>query len=192
MVTVNNQKLHTAVFRELLRLISSFELPPSDEVQSYLPVFRKPLLNPRESLASILHNLNAPPAPRASSLFYHMPAETEATNNTIAAALPAFERKASKVENEHLRNHAQMLAKDLDPLGETYLREHELTSNTPVVRSRELACVISNHFSNLPPAGQVEMMHAILDEEETCLHTLIKSSYERIDTVSQQRKSLQA
>lgn len=192
MVTVNNRKLHTAAFRELLRLIPSFELPPSDEVQSHLPVFRKPLPNPRESLASILHDLNAPPAPRASSPSYHTPAETEATNNTIAAALPAFERKASEVENEHLRHHAQMLAEDLDPLGETYLREHKLTSNAPVVRSREQARVISDHFSNLPPAGQVEMMHAILDEEETRLHTLIKSSYERIDTVSQQRKSLQA
>ncbi len=133
MVTVNNRKLHTAAFRELLHLIPSFELPPSDKVQSHLPVFRKPFPNPRESLASILYDLNVPPAPCASSLSYHTPAETEATNNTIAAALPAFERKASEVENEHLRHHAQMLAEDLDPLGKMYLREHELTSNAPVV-----------------------------------------------------------
>ncbi len=113
-------------------------------------------------------------------------------NNTIAAALPAFEKKASEVENQHLRHHAQMLAKDLDPLGKTYLRKHELISNAPVVRSRKRACIISDHFSNLPPAGQVEMMYAILDEEETHLHTLIKSSYKRIDIISQQRKSLQA
>ncbi len=192
MVTVNNQKLHTAAFCELLRLILSFELLLSNKVQSHLPVICEPLPNPRESLASILHDLNAPPAPYTSSPSYHMPVETEATNNTIAAALPAFEKKASEFENEYLRHHVQMLAEDLDLLSETYLREQELISNTPIVQSRELACIISDHFNNLLPTSQFEIIHTILDEEGTRLHILIKSSYERIDTVSQQQKSLQA
>lgn len=192
MVTVNNWKLHIAAFRELLRLIPSFKLPLSNKVQSHLPIFRKPLPNPRKSLVSILRDLNAPLAPRSSSLSYHTPAETEATDNTIAAALPVFGRKASEVENEHLPHHAQMLVKDLDLLGKTYLRKYKLTSNAPAVQSRKLAHVINDHFSNLPPAIQVLMMHAILNEEETPLHTLIKSTYKRIDTISQQQKSLQA
>lgn len=185
MIIVNNRKLHTAVFCELLRLIPSFELPLSKEIQSHLPVFCKSLPNPRKSLALILHNLNAPLASCASSLSYHMPAKTEATNNTIAAALLAFEKKASEIGTKYLYHHAQIFAKDLDLLGETYLREHELTSNAPVVWSRKLARVISNYFSNLPPAGQVEIMHVILDEEKIRLHTLIKSNYKRINTVSQ-------
>ena len=63
MVTINNQKLHIATFCKLLHLISSFELPSSNKVQSHLLVFCKPLLNPRKLLASILHDLNASPAP---------------------------------------------------------------------------------------------------------------------------------
>lgn len=99
-------------------------------------------------------------------------------DNTNTVALPAFEKK-------HLCHHVQMLAKDLDPLGKTYLREHKLTSNAPVVQFLELAHVINDHFSILLLAGQVETIHAIFDKEETRLYTLIKSSYDRIDTVSQ-------
>lgn len=185
MVRVNNQKLHTVTFWELLRLIPSFELLPSNEVQSHLPIFCKPLPNPYKSLASILRNLNTPPAPCALSVSYHTSAETEATVNTITAALPMFREKASEIENKHLWHYVQMLAKDLDLLGETYLRKQKLTSNTPVIQSYELICIINNHFDNLPPAGQVKIMHAILNKEETCLHTLIKSTYECINTISQ-------
>ena len=78
-----------------------------------------------------------------------------------------------------------MLAKDLDLLGKTYLREYKLISNAPAIQSCELARIISNHFSNLPLAGQVKMMYAILNKKETHLYTLIKSTYERINIVFQ-------
>ncbi len=183
-IMMNNQKLHTVAFYELFCLIPSFELPSFNKFQSYLPVFCKSLLNLRKSLVSILYNLNVSPALRASSFSYHTLAKTEATNNTIAATLPAFKRKISKIENKYLRHYVQMLAKYLNLFGESYLREHELILNTPIVRLCKVACVISNHFSNLSPSGKVEMMYAILDEEEICLHILINSSYERIDTIS--------
>lgn len=35
------------------------------------------------------------------------------------------------------------------------------------------------------------MMHAILDEEEICLHAIIKATLERINSILQERKSLQ-
>ena len=54
-------------------------------------------------------------------------------DNTIAAPLLTFKKKASEVENKHLRHHAQMLAEDLDSFGKTYLKEHKLTSNAPVI-----------------------------------------------------------
>ena len=95
-----------------------------------------------------------------------MPAETEAINNIIAAGLPMFEKKASEVENKHLCHHVQMLAEDLDSLGETYFRKHELTLNAPVVQSAKLACVISYYFSIFPFFGQVEIMHAILNKKK--------------------------
>ena len=62
-----------------------------------------------------------------------MPTETKTTDNTVMAALLVFEKKASEVENKHLRHYAQMLAKDLDLLGKTYLREYKLTSNTSAI-----------------------------------------------------------
>lgn len=78
-----------------------------------------------------------------------------------------------------------MLAKDLDPLGKTYLKEHKLTSNVSVVQSCKFAYCISNHYGNLLSIDQFEMMNTILNEEETHLHILIKSRYKHIDTVSQ-------
>lgn len=51
---------------------------------------------------------------------------------------------------------------------------------------------MGKYFNNLLFAGQVKIMHIILDEEETHLHTLIKSIYKQINTIFQQQKSLQA
>lgn len=155
-VTINNQKLHIATFCKLFYLTSSFGLLSSNKVQSHLPVFYKPLLNPRKLLALILHDLNASSTPCTLSFFYHMPAEIEAMDNTIAAAPSTFEKKASEVENKCLRYHAQMFAKDLDPLGVAYLRKHKLMSNAPVIQSLKLACVIINHFNILPPPAKLK------------------------------------
>ena len=49
---------------------------------------------------------------------------------------------------------------------------------------------MGKQFNNLPLAGQVQMMHAILDEEETRLHAMIIATLERIDTILQEQKSL--
>ena len=55
---------------------------------------------------------------------------------------------------------------DLELLQSTYVREHNLTSIAPIVRLPEQACAIGEQFNNLPPTGQVQIMHAILDEEK--------------------------
>lgn len=192
LTTVPNRKLHTAAFRELFRLVPTFSLPPSREFQLSLPSFRDPLPNPREAIAALQLVLKSPMTLRALDPSYYTPAETVATDETIAAAMPAFVAKATDTENEHLRRHAVNLMDDLEPLQSTYLREHNLTSIAPVVRSPEQARAMGEQFNNLPPAGQVQMMHAILDEEETCLHAMIRATLERIDSISQERKSLQA
>lgn len=75
-----------------------------------------------ELLALILRNLNAFLASRALSPFYHIPKETETKNKIIAAILLEFEKKISKVEENHLRRYAQILGKDLDFFGITYLK----------------------------------------------------------------------
>lgn len=131
-------------------------------------------------------------ASRALDLSYYTPAETAATDEAIAATMEAFVEKATDNENEHLRRHAVNLMDDLEPLQSSYLREHNLTSIAPVVRSPEEARAMGEQFINLPLAGQVQMMHAILDEEETRLHATIRATLERIETISQERKSLQA
>ena len=53
LTTVPNWKLHTAAFRELLRLVPTFLLPPSREFQLSLPSFRDPLPNPRKAVATL-------------------------------------------------------------------------------------------------------------------------------------------
>lgn len=42
---------------------------------------------------------------------------------------------------------------------------------------------MGKQFNNLPPAKQVQMMHAILNEEITRLHAMIKVTLEQIDTI---------
>ena len=50
---------------------------------------------------------------------------------------------------------------------------------------------MGKQFNNFPPIGQVQIMYAIVDKEETCLHAMIKATLERIDSILQERKSLQ-
>lgn len=80
--------------------------------------------------------------PRAPDPSYYTPAEMTATDEAIATTMPAFVAKATDIENEHLRRYAVNLMDDLEPLQSTYLKEHNLTSITPIVRSPELACAI--------------------------------------------------
>ena len=55
---VSNQKLHTAAFWELLRLVPIFLLPPSRDFQLNLPSFRNPLPNPQKVVAAFQLVLN--------------------------------------------------------------------------------------------------------------------------------------
>lgn len=130
---MSNQKLHTEAFCKLFCLVPSFELPPPSKIQSCLPVFYEPLPNPRKLLTKILQILNAPSTPHALSPSCYMSAEIAVMDDTITAVRPAFEKKASEVENKYMRHHAQMFAKVLDLLGVTYLRKHKLTSIASVI-----------------------------------------------------------
>ncbi len=98
--------------------------------------------------------------------------------------MPEFVAKATDNENKHLRRHAMWLMDNLELLQSSYLTEHNLTSIAPVVRSPEQACAMDEQFNNLPPAGQVQIMHTILNEEETRLHAMIRATLEWIDTIS--------
>lgn len=44
---------------------------------------------------------------------------------------------------------------------------------------------MGKHFNNLTSAGQVEIMHTILDKEEIHLHTSIKAMYKQINIIFQ-------
>ncbi len=128
--------------------------------------------------------------PRALDPSYYTPAETTAIDEAFATAMPKFVAKATENKNEHLWRHAMCLMDDLELLQSSYLTEYNLTSIAPNVRSPEQARAIGEQFNNFPPAGQVQMMYAILNEEETCLHAMIRATLEQIDTISQERKSL--
>lgn len=142
LTSVSNRKLHTATFQELLRMVPTFSLPPSREFQLSLPCFPNPLPNPRKAVAAlqlVLKSLMTPCAPDPS---YYTPAEMTATDEAIATTMPVFVAKATDIENEYLRRYAVNLMDDLEPLQSTYLKEHNLTSITTIVRSPELACAI--------------------------------------------------
>ncbi len=192
LTTVPNRKLHTATFRKLLRLVPTFSLPPSNDFQLSLPSFLEPLPNLREVIAALQLVLKSPMVPRTLDPSYYTPAETVTTNEAIATTMSEFVAKATENESEHLWGHAMCLMDDLEPLQSSYLMEYNLTSIAPVVRSPEQARTMSEQFNNLSPAGQVQVMYAILNEEETRLHAMIRAMLERIDTISQERKSLQA
>ena len=71
----------------------------------------------------------------------------------------------------------QILGKDLDLLGITYFKEHNLISVAPILYLRNQASAMSKYFNNLTTSNQIKMMYAILDKEEIHLHTLIKAMY---------------
>ena len=97
--------------------------------------------------------LKSPITPCALDPLYYTLAETAAIDEVIATAMLAFVAKATDIENEYLRCHTINLMDDLEPLQSTYLREHNLTSIAPIVRSPEQARAIGEQFNNLPPAG---------------------------------------
>lgn len=145
---VNNQKFYAIVFCQFFYLILSFKLSSFDKVLSHFLVFCKPLPNLHNLLILILYNLNAFLALHTSNLSYYILAKIEAINITIAAILSAFEKKIFEIKNKYLRHYTQILTKNLDPLGETYLRKYKLTSNALIIQSCELVCIIRNLFSN--------------------------------------------
>ncbi len=181
---VPNRKLHTAAFRELLRLYPTFSLPPSNDFQLSLPSFLEPLPNLPEVIAALQLVLKSPMVPCALDLSYYTSIETVATDEAIAHTMPEFVAKATDNENEYLRRYTMCLMDDLEPLQSSYLTEHNLTSIASVVRSPEQACAMGKQFNNLLPTEQVQMIHAILNEEETRLYAMIRATLERIDTIS--------
>ncbi len=104
--------------------------------------------------------------------------------------MPEFVAKATDNENKHLQYHAICLIDDQEPLQSLYLTEHNLTSIAPIVRSLEQTRAMGKQFNNLPPVGQVQIMLVILNEEEIRLHTMIRATLERIDTILQEWNSL--
>lgn len=139
---VSNRKLHTAAFWGLLCLVPIFSLPPSREFQPSLPSFRNLLPNLQKAVAALQLVLKSPMTPRVLDPSYYTSAKIAATDEAIAAAMPVFVAKATNIENEHLQRHVVNLMDNLEPLQSRYLREYNLTSVAPIVRSPEQACAI--------------------------------------------------
>lgn len=190
---VTNRKLHTTAVRELLRRFPTFELPLTLEAKNSFPCFRKPLRpNFSKVVTDNLETLLAPEPRRFLSPTYHTPAQTANFEAGMAAAMPALLQSAQEKESAHLRRHANALADDLEPLDTNFLGQHDLTSIATVIRSIEEARPLGEQFLNETPIGQAHMVFGILEEEETRLHAMIRAAYERKDSVSELRKSLQA
>ena len=124
--------------------------------------------------------------PCALDLLYYTPAKTAATDEAIGAAMLAFVAKATDIENKHLRRHSVNLMDSLELQQSLYLRKHNLTSIALIVRSPEQTRAMGEQFNNLPPAEQVQMMYAILDEDKTRLHTMIRTTLEQIYSILQE------
>lgn len=122
---------------------------------------------------------------------YKTPAKTAVTNEAITATMLEFIAKAMDHENEYLQYYTIYLIDNLESLQSLYLTKYNLISITPDIRSPEQARIMSKQFNNLPSARQVQMIYAILNEEEIRLHTMIRAMLKQIDTISQERKSLQ-
>lgn len=135
--------------------------------------------------------MKSPITPPVLDLLYYTLVETAAINKAIASEMPVFVPKAIDIENKHLRRHVVNLMDDLEPLKSTYLKEHNLISIALIMRFSEQVCAIGEQFNNLLLAGQVQMMHAILDKKETHLYTMIRATLEQIDSILQEWKSLQ-
>lgn len=121
--------------------------------------------------------------PHVLNPLYYTLTETAATDEAIAAGMPAYVAEATDIENKHLRRHIVNLMEDLEPLQSTYLRENNLTSIASIMRSPKQVCAMCEQFNNLPSTGQVQMMHAILNEGKTHLHAMIRAILERIDSI---------
>lgn len=183
LTTIPNQKLHTAAFCKLLRLVSTFLLPLWNDFQLNLPSFCKLLPNPREVIAALQLVWKSLMVPCTLNLLYYTPVEIAATNKIIVTAIPKYMAKAMNNEKEFLWHHAINLIANLESLQSLYLREHNLISIAPVVRFSEQVCAIDEQFNNLPFAGQVQMIYAILDKKQTHLHAIIRATLERINTI---------
>ena len=135
LTTVPNWKLHTAAFRELLRLVPTFLLPPSREFQLSLSSFCDPLPNLQKAIVTFQLVLKSFMTPRTLDSLYYTLAKTTATDKVIAAAMSVFVAKVTDIKNEHLRRYTVNLMDDLKLLQSTYFRKHNLTSIASIVRS---------------------------------------------------------
>ena len=76
-------------------------------------------------------------------LLYYTLAKRVATDKAIAIFMPMFVIKVTEIENKHLQRHAVNLIDNLKPLLSTYLKEHNLTSIAPIVKSLEQVHIIN-------------------------------------------------
>lgn len=129
--------------------------------------------------------------PCTLDLLYYTSVETVATDKVIIAAMPKFIVKVTDNENKHLWRYAVNLIDNLELLQSLYLKEHNLTSIAPVLKSLKQARAISTQFNNLLFTSPVQMMYAILDEKKIYLYTMIRAKLKEMDNISQKRKSLQ-
>lgn len=177
-------------FCELFCLLPTFLLPLSNNFQLSLPSFFKLLPNPREAIATLQLVLKSSMVPHTLDLLYFTSAETAATNKAINVVVSEFVAKVTNNENKHLRRHTVWLINNLELTQSLYLTEYNLTSIAPVVRFLEQTCTIGEQFNNLPSTGQVQMVHAILNEEEIHLYAMIRTILEQINIILQEQKSL--
>ncbi len=187
---VPNRKLHTVAFCELLCLVSTFLLPPSNDFQLRLSSFLEPLPNLCKAIAALQLVLKSAMVPCVLDLLYYTLVETAATDEAIATTLPEFVVKVTDNEIEHLCRHAVYLMDNLESLQFSYLTEHNPTLIVPIVRSPEQARAMGKQFNNLPLTKQVQIIYAILNEEKIPLPAMIRATLKRIDTISQEQKSL--
>lgn len=115
-ITVLNRKLHIAAFRELLRLVPNFLLPPSNDFQLNLPSFCDSLLNPYKVIVTLLLVLKSPMVLYALNLSYYTLAEMAEIDKTIAIAMSEFVIKAIDNEKEYLRPHSVNLIDNIELL----------------------------------------------------------------------------
>lgn len=179
-------------FCKFFHLIPTFLLSPSNNFQLSLPSFCKPLPNPHEAIAAFQLVLKSPIVLCILNSLYYTPAETAATDEAIAAAMPKFVIKITDNENKYLRCYTVCLIDNLELLQSSYLKEYNLTSIAPIVKFPEQTCIIGELFNNFLPAGQVQIMYVILDKEKTRLYAMIKAILEQINIILQEQKSLRA
>lgn len=94
LTTVPNRKLHTVVFWELLRLVPTFSLPPSQEFQLSLPNFLDPLPNVYEAIVALRLALKIPMAPRTLKPSLD-PSYYTSAQTAVTVSLCHFGRNAS-------------------------------------------------------------------------------------------------